>query len=102
MPFLNEWSLLEGEHISSLSGAEKDLEASTLRVPVAGGAKVREPRTCQFFEGKFWHHTSLNIFILLQVDVGTLKAAVCSAVDVMQTMGSSICSLLSRVSFLFG
>jgi hypothetical protein len=39
-------------------------------------------------------------FVLLQADIESLKAAICSAVDVMQAMGSSICSLLSRVRFV--
>ncbi|KAL5840105.1 hypothetical protein ACOSQ3_012771 [Xanthoceras sorbifolium] len=67
---LDDWASLEIEHISSLSGVVEDLEASTLRVPLNGGAKA---------------------------DIESLKSAVCSAVDVMQAMGSSICSLLSRV-----
>lgn len=39
-------------------------------------------------------------FLLLQADIESLKAAICSAVDVMQAMGSSICSLLSGVRFV--
>ncbi|MBA0647173.1 hypothetical protein Goklo_015080 [Gossypium klotzschianum] len=70
MGYLNNWALLERDHISSLAGAVEDLEASTLRLPVAGGARA---------------------------DIESLKAAISSAVDVMQAMGSSICSLLSKV-----
>ncbi|GLT49576.1 hypothetical protein SLA2020_231250 [Shorea laevis] len=70
MPYLNDWALLERDHISSLSGAVEDLEASTLRLPVTGGAMA---------------------------DIESLEAAICSAVDVMQAMGSSICSLLPKV-----
>ncbi|XP_022732665.1 AUGMIN subunit 8-like isoform X2 [Durio zibethinus] len=70
MGYLNNWALLERDHISSLAGAVEDLEASTLRLPVTGGARA---------------------------DIESLKAAICSAVDVMQAMGSSICSLLSKV-----
>lgn len=40
-------------------------------------------------------------FMLLQADIDSLKVAICSAVDVMQAMASSICSLLSRVRFMF-
>ncbi|KAL9399626.1 hypothetical protein Peur_008587 [Populus x canadensis] len=68
--YLDDWALLEKDHIDSLSGAVEDLEASTLRLPVTGGAKA---------------------------DIESLKVAICSAVDVMQAMGSSICSLLPRV-----
>lgn len=70
MAYLDDWALLERDHISSLAGAIEALEASTLRLPVTGGARA---------------------------DIYTLKDAICSAVDVMRTMGSSICSLLSRV-----
>ncbi|GMY35595.1 AUGMIN subunit 8 [Fagus crenata] len=70
MAYLDDWALLESDHIESLSGAVEDLEASTIRLPVTAGARA---------------------------DIESLKAAICSAVDVMQAMGSSICSLLSRV-----
>ncbi|KAI3996667.1 hypothetical protein MKX01_009499 [Papaver californicum] len=70
MVYLDDWALLEREHSSSLAGAIEALEACTLRLPVTGGARV---------------------------DSNTLKDAVCSALDVMQAMGSSVCSLQSRV-----
>lgn len=69
MGYLDEWALLERDHITSLSGAVEDLEASTLRLPVTGGARA---------------------------DIDSLKIAICSAVDVMQAMASSICTLLPR------
>lgn len=68
--YLEEWISLEKEHSSCVSGAFEALKASTLRLPVTGGAKG---------------------------DVRSVKNAVSSAVDVMQAMGSSICYLLSRV-----
>ncbi|KAL0739243.1 hypothetical protein Bca4012_015453 [Brassica carinata] len=70
MVSLEEWASLEREHVSSLVGAIADLEANTLRLPVTGGTKA---------------------------DVESLKAAMSSALDVMQAMGSSIWSLLSKV-----
>lgn len=70
MSFLEEWALLERDHSSSLSGAVEALEATTLRLPVTGGARA---------------------------DVQAVKEAVSSAVDVMQAMGSSVCSLLPKV-----
>ncbi|CAN1811811.1 AUGMIN subunit 8 [Linum perenne] len=73
MAYLNDWKLVERDHVSSISGAVNDLEASTLRLPVAEGAKV---------------------------DIESLKLAVCSAVDVMQAMGSSICGLLSQAEVM--
>lgn len=69
MGYLDDWALLEKDHVNSLSGAVEDLEASTLRLPVTGGARA---------------------------DIDSLKVAICSAVDVMQAMASSICSLLPR------
>ncbi|KAM0974209.1 hypothetical protein TB2_017074 [Malus domestica] len=70
MAYLDDWDLLESDHIAAFSGAMEDLEASTLRLPVTGGARA---------------------------DLDSLKVAICSAVDVMQAMASSICSLLSQV-----
>uniref|UniRef100_A0A6I9Q962 QWRF motif-containing protein 2 n=1 Tax=Elaeis guineensis var. tenera TaxID=51953 RepID=A0A6I9Q962_ELAGV len=70
MTYLEEWSLLDRDHSSALSGAIEALKASTLRLPVVGGAKA---------------------------DIQEVKDAVGSVVDVMQSMGSSICSLLSKV-----
>ncbi|KAM5548246.1 AUGMIN subunit 8 [Rosa sericea] len=75
MEYLDDWALLERDHIAAFSGAMEDLEASTLRLPVTGGART---------------------------DIDSLKVAICSAVDVMQAMGSSICSLLSRVEGVNG
>ncbi|MBA0693479.1 hypothetical protein Goari_003851, partial [Gossypium aridum] len=73
MIFLDEWALLDHDYFSSLSGATEALKASTFRLPVVSGARA---------------------------DVQKLKDAICSAVDVMQAMASSICSLLSRVAKL--
>lgn len=70
MTYLDEWALVEEDHISSLSGAVEDLEASTLRLPVTGGARV---------------------------DIESLKGALCSAVDVMHATGSSMYPLFSKV-----
>ncbi|CAE6005550.1 unnamed protein product [Arabidopsis arenosa] len=69
MVCLEDWAMLEREHISSLAGAIGDLEANTLRLPLAGGTKA---------------------------DLGSLKLAMSSALDVMQSMGSSIWSLHSQ------
>ncbi|KAI6678159.1 hypothetical protein NL676_038955 [Syzygium grande] len=69
--YLEEWSLLDRDHASSLLGATEALRASTLRLPVVGKA--------------------------IQADVQKLKDAMGSAVDVMQAMASSICSLSLKV-----
>lgn len=68
--YLEEWALMDRDHFSSLSGAIEALKASTLRLPVIGGARA---------------------------DVQKVKDAIGSAVDVMQALGSSICSLLLQV-----
>ncbi|XVF36399.1 hypothetical protein REPUB_Repub19eG0055200 [Reevesia pubescens] len=73
MKFLDEWAVLDHDYCSSLTGATEALMASTLRLPVVCGARS---------------------------DVPKLKDAICSAVDVMQAMASSICSLLSKVQTL--
>nr|AAC63675.1 unknown protein [Arabidopsis thaliana] len=70
MVCLEDWAMVEREHISSLAGAIGDLEANTLRLPLAGGTKA---------------------------DLGSLKLAMSSALDVMQSMGSSIWSLHSQM-----
>ncbi|KAL1364222.1 hypothetical protein HN51_012385 [Arachis hypogaea] len=70
MTFLDDWAVFERDHGDTLSGAVQDFKASTLCLPVAGGAKV---------------------------DIEHLKAAIGQAVDVMQAMGSTICSSLLRV-----
>ncbi|KAK6257242.1 hypothetical protein QUC31_000701 [Theobroma cacao] len=71
MIVLDEWAVLDHDYCSSLSGATEALMASTLRLPVVGGARA---------------------------DIPKLNDAICSAVDVMQAMASSICSLLSKVA----
>jgi QWRF family len=38
--YLEEWSLIDKDHSHSLSDATEALKASTLRLPVVGGAKV--------------------------------------------------------------
>ncbi|KAK4424251.1 QWRF motif-containing protein 2 [Sesamum alatum] len=73
MMFLEDWALLEKDHSASLLGAIEALKASTLRLPVVGGAIA---------------------------DAQSLKDAIGSAVDVMQAMGSSIYSLLPTVEQL--
>ncbi|XP_057504580.1 QWRF motif-containing protein 2-like [Actinidia eriantha] len=70
MLYLDDWNLIDWDHSSSLSGIVEALEASTLRLPVVGGARA---------------------------DIQNVKDAICSAVDVMQTMASSICSLSTKV-----
>ncbi|KAF8410202.1 hypothetical protein HHK36_002724 [Tetracentron sinense] len=70
MAYLEEWALLDRDHSNSLLGAIEALKASTLRLPVVGGARA---------------------------DIQTVEDAVGSAVDVMQAMASSICYLLSKI-----
>lgn len=40
MTYLDDWAVLERDHIDAVSKAVEDLEASTLRLPVTGGAMV--------------------------------------------------------------
>ncbi|GAU27326.1 hypothetical protein TSUD_05520 [Trifolium subterraneum] len=70
MIYLEDWAILDRAYSGSLSGATEALKASTLRLPVFGGAKI---------------------------DLLNLKEAICSAMDVMQAMASSICLLLPKV-----
>ncbi|OAY39262.1 QWRF motif-containing protein 2 isoform X1 [Manihot esculenta] len=68
--YLEEWSHLDRDHSTSLEGATEALKASTLRLPIVGKAIA---------------------------DVQNLKDAIGSAVDVMQAMASSVCSLSAKV-----
>ncbi|GFY90048.1 QWRF motif protein [Actinidia rufa] len=70
---LEDWAFFNQDHSVSLLGAIEALKASTLRLPVVGGAIA---------------------------DVQSVKDAIGSAVDVMQAMSSSIYSLLSKVEEL--
>ncbi|XP_057722102.1 protein SNOWY COTYLEDON 3-like [Arachis stenosperma] len=70
MMYLEDWPSLDRMYSSSLSGAIEALKGSTLRLPVVSGAKA---------------------------DVLNVKDAICSAMDVMQAMASSICLLLPKV-----
>ncbi|KAL6532774.1 hypothetical protein OROGR_013734 [Orobanche gracilis] len=67
---LDKWDSIEGDHVNSLTWAIQDLLTSTIRIPIIGGVRG---------------------------DVETVKAAVCAAVDVMQSMESSLFSIHSRV-----
>lgn len=68
--YLEDWALLEQDHRNALSGAIKDLEATTVRVPITDGVKA---------------------------DIREVKEALNSAVDVMGPISSCICSLLPKV-----
>ncbi|TVU09559.1 hypothetical protein EJB05_43042 [Eragrostis curvula] len=68
--YLEQWPSLERENSIALFGATEALKASTLRLPVTSGARA---------------------------DVIALKNAVCSAVDIMQGLGSSVCCMFSKV-----
>ncbi|RLN18805.1 QWRF motif-containing protein 2-like [Panicum miliaceum] len=71
MAYLEEWSILERDYADSLSGIVEALTASILCLPVTDGAKA---------------------------DIQDVKNAVGSAVDIMQTIGSSICTLLAKLA----
>ncbi|XP_073272518.1 QWRF motif-containing protein 2-like [Primulina huaijiensis] len=71
--FLENWASLDKDHSTAVLGAIEALKASTLRLPVGGGAVA---------------------------EVQSLKDAIGSAVEVTQTMASSIYSLLPTVEEL--
>ncbi|XP_026418933.1 QWRF motif-containing protein 2-like [Papaver somniferum] len=70
MAYLEEWVHLERNHSNSVLGVVESIRACSLRLPIVCGAKV---------------------------NIQNLKDAISSAVDVMQAMASSVCSLLSKV-----
>ncbi|KAL3634141.1 hypothetical protein CASFOL_021195 [Castilleja foliolosa] len=67
---LENWDQIDRNHWNSLSGIINALEASTVRLPVVGVARV---------------------------NVQKMEEAITSAIDVMQAMASSICSLQTKV-----
>ncbi|XP_074330003.1 QWRF motif-containing protein 2-like [Apium graveolens] len=69
MGFLENWESLDIDHSVSLLGAIEALKASTLRLPVVGAL----------------------------ADIQSMEEAISSSVDVMQAIGSSVCSLLLKV-----
>ncbi|KAH6796131.1 hypothetical protein C2S51_037117 [Perilla frutescens var. frutescens] len=69
-PHLERWGMLDRDYCNSISGAIKALEASTIRLPIADGARA---------------------------DVHKVQEAIYSAVDVMQSVESSVYSLLLKV-----
>ncbi|GLJ08886.1 hypothetical protein SUGI_0097600 [Cryptomeria japonica] len=68
--YLEDWTLLEQDHISVLSEAIKNLEAATLRLPITNGVKA---------------------------NVQEVKEALDSAVNMMDSVSSSVSSLLPKV-----
>ncbi|XP_041021955.1 QWRF motif-containing protein 9-like isoform X2 [Juglans microcarpa x Juglans regia] len=46
MTYLEEWALKDWDYFSSLLGATEALKASTLRLPVVGGAKAMGSSIC--------------------------------------------------------
>lgn len=53
MTLLEEWASMEGDHSDSLLGAIESLKASTLRLPVVGGATVCILQCFQFSNNSF-------------------------------------------------
>ncbi|KAG6408990.1 hypothetical protein SASPL_132018 [Salvia splendens] len=70
MTFLEDWASLDENHLISVVGAIEALKASTLRLPVGGGATA---------------------------DIRSLEKAIGSAVEVMQAMSNSAYLLLPTV-----
>ncbi|XP_047943487.1 AUGMIN subunit 8 [Salvia hispanica] len=68
--YLHEWASIERDHTNSITWVIQDLQASTLRIPVTEGTKV---------------------------DIRSVKGAICSAVNVMNAMASSLSPRLQKV-----
>lgn len=64
MPYLNEWSALEGDYSSSLSGVIKALEDASLRLPINGNVRVRYLSSYIFFLFYFISIFWLTFFLL--------------------------------------
>ncbi|XP_072969759.1 uncharacterized protein [Typha angustifolia] len=63
MPYLDEWTILEGDYSSSLSGATKALQDASLRLPIIGNVKA---------------------------DVREIKVVLDSAVHMLESLSSSV------------
>ncbi|KAJ4815352.1 QWRF motif protein (DUF566) [Rhynchospora pubera] len=59
--YLEEWSEMDGEHASSLAGAIEALKASTLRLPVVGGAKQADIQKLKEVTS-----AAINTFLLME------------------------------------
>lgn len=105
MIHLEEWSLLEKKYAKSISGTAEALNATILRLPVCDGAMVgnliKHRNIFSILLSSWISCFSLQLYIL-QVDIQSVKNAVGSAIDVMQTIGNSISTLLSKVPFYIG
>ncbi|XP_022871967.1 QWRF motif-containing protein 2-like isoform X2 [Olea europaea var. sylvestris] len=69
-PYLQNWDLIDVDHNNTVSSAKEALETSIISLPVVSGARA---------------------------NVQNVEEAISSAVDVMQAMASSICSLSTKV-----
>lgn len=102
MGHLEEWLVMDRDYMGSLVGAAEALKGSTLCLPVDCGAMV----WLFYSKGFFFQYCVGKTFVILaddkwyqlQVNVQSVKDAICSAVDVMQAMASSICLLLPKVT----
>ncbi|XP_041021957.1 QWRF motif-containing protein 9-like isoform X3 [Juglans microcarpa x Juglans regia] len=63
MTYLEEWALKDWDYFSSLLGATEALKASTLRLPVVGGAKVSANVSAA---QKLSCNGILNLFIVIE------------------------------------
>lgn len=122
MAYLEEWAVMDRDYSSSLTEAIEALKASTFRLPVVDGARVRTLSNINLFP--FYNcikeYFSLNVAILAiddsscflysfgfsdfmskQADVQHVKDAISSVVDVMHAMASYICFLLPKVNILW-
>lgn len=93
---------MERDHSFALHGCIEDLQASTLRLPVTGYATVSYIllKACLYLFICYCYTKNTYIVNNLQANIKSVKSAVYSAIQVMQTMGPSIHSTLSKVRFM--
>lgn len=107
MPYLEEWSTLEDDYSSSMSGATNALLSSSIRLPVSGEVRVRFfclPSILCFVlpwaRNSYIYSGSCNNFLFSsQADVGQLEEALTSASKVVESIASHIQRYIHKVPY---
>lgn len=101
MPYLEEWSALEEDYSSSLSGATNALLSSSVRLPVSGEVRVRFclPTICSGLIDSCISVILTHDINFFQADVGQLGEALNSSFKVIESIGSHIQRFIEKVRY---
>jgi hypothetical protein len=101
VPYLDQWSDVEGGHLSCLGGVSTALHNASLRLPVIGNVKVRFP-----LRFSSWHKLhQLVLYILLQKHLlkclqsncGEITEVLTSAVQLLEPLSPCVGNFLPKV-----